>query len=85
VIDTTKKISIESSGTFNALILCFEVKLSEGVNLSTDPELATPSNHWANWVWLPGKCLQVRAGQKLEIRYRFDERRHSEFEVHLRE
>jgi Ribosomal protein L11 methyltransferase (PrmA) len=65
-------VTVRKSGTFSALVLYFDLRLSPSVSHSTDPRHAEPDNHWLNPVYLFVEPMELRRGDSVRIAYRYD-------------
>lgn len=63
------KMAIVRDGVLNGILIYFELDLGTEELFSIHPTLATPGNHWASKVWVPGEPVAVRRGDALELEY----------------
>jgi hypothetical protein len=64
-------VTMTASGTWNGLIVYFEVQLSPGVALSTYPPDVSDGNHWRCPVWIMADAPDVQAGEAYRLSHDF--------------
>lgn len=65
-------LTINTEGLLNAVLVFFTTDLARNVSLSVHPDMTTDTNSWASYVWIPGTPISVRAGETLNLHYRWD-------------
>ena len=70
-IGNTATITIDASGELSGLIVYFEIKLTPTRSLTTHPALVDKDNHWWNPVQVFVDPLSLRAGDQLEVTYKY--------------
>jgi hypothetical protein len=71
VIQQSAEVLIDENGEFNGFVVYFDLDVGAGERISTSPELATESNHWAVPIWLLRERRQVRPGDRFKVSYRY--------------
>jgi protein arginine N-methyltransferase 1 len=72
VLDENFKLDINKDGLLNGVLVYFIAQLSELTQLSIAPHHVDESNHWAGYIWVPSTARQVKKGEKIEMKYKFD-------------
>jgi 16S rRNA G966 N2-methylase RsmD len=68
-ISATTTVEATAAGLFNGVVVYFEAELGHGVELSTHPAAASPSNHWCSPVWCVVDGRPVNPGDPITINY----------------
>lgn len=71
-VNTTSEVRMRRDGLLSGLAIHFELRLSPGVTLSTDPRSVEPDNHWLNPVYIFVEPLEVRRGDPVCITYSYN-------------
>ncbi len=69
IIEFEESVEIQTNGVINGLVVSFELEISDGVRLTTQPGLAPADNHWRNPVHLLSQPINVKQGDRLCLRY----------------
>ena len=70
-VETKVSSKVENSGTINGFAFFFELELSSGNWLSTNPESVSDDSSWRSLVQILPAPLEVIAGDELEIKYQY--------------
>ena len=70
-IGSTATITIDASGELSGLLVYFELKITPTRSLTTHPALVDTESHWWNPVQVLVDPLSLRAGDQLEITYKY--------------
>lgn len=60
-------------GRISGVLVFFDARLADSVQLSLHPDDATPTNSWGNLLYLLASPVDVAAGDEVEVHYRFDD------------
>jgi protein arginine N-methyltransferase 1 len=63
--------AVEARAAVNGLVSWFDLGLSPGVEISTDPRRAPEDNHWLVPVWMLPEPVPVEPGETLTLRYSY--------------
>ena len=69
-LDARVAFEIERAGSLDALIIYFDLTLSNATSLDTYPE-RDDERHWEQPVWVMGRALRVKPGDVAIISYRY--------------
>jgi hypothetical protein len=70
-VNESVDLTIEKSGRLGGLLFYFDLDVGPGHRLSTAPAEADESCSWLVKTWLYGRGVEVKAGQKLKVSYRY--------------
>jgi hypothetical protein len=70
-VNCETRVVAELGETVNGIITWFDLGLSPGVDLSTDPSRVDAESSWRLPVWILSNPLPVKAGEWLTIRYTY--------------
>lgn len=73
-IDHEATFLVTATGSATGVLLLFEAELATGVRLSVHPDAATPDNSWGSLLIVLAEPRDLRVGDRVHLRYRFDER-----------
>jgi protein arginine N-methyltransferase 1 len=70
-VNETTSFTITKDGTMSGFIVYFNLDVSPGQQLSTAPEKAGEKCSWAVRGWLSGAPVQVKKGDRFNVRYSY--------------
>ena len=70
-IDVSVPANASASGQINGVLEYFELELGPSVRLSTHPMQADHDSCWHNLVWVLPKPLELSAGQRFSVSYKY--------------
>lgn len=70
-VEQEMRVVATRRATIHGLVSYFDLRLSSGVELSTDPSHVDEGSSWRLPVWLLPDPLEVEAGDALTLRYRY--------------
>ena len=70
-LESEARAAVEARATVNAMVAWFDLGLSPGVEISTDPARAPADNHWLLPVWMLSEPFPVEPGETLTLRYSY--------------
>ncbi len=79
-VESSAEVRVTRSGELDGIVVFFETRLSESVELSIHPSRATPENSWGSKIWLPGQPVALEAGDTFGLTYAYGDRG-SSFEI----
>jgi len=71
VVNESVDLAIETSGRLGGLLVYFELDVGPGQRLSTSPAEADETCNWLVKTWVYGNGVNVKAGDKLKVSYRY--------------
>lgn len=71
MIDHTAAATANIAGKLNGLLIFFELELGPSTILSTHPARADEANHWLSLVWISTNPLNLQAGDRFNVTYRY--------------
>jgi protein arginine N-methyltransferase 1 len=71
-IENTATITIDTPGELNGLIAYFKLSITPNRSLTTHPASVDKDNHWWNPVQVFVDPLSLRAGDQLEVTYKYN-------------
>lgn len=70
-VETEVSATVENSGTINGFAFFFELELSSGNWLSTNPKQVSDDSSWRSLVQVLSSPLEVVPGDRLEVKYQY--------------
>jgi hypothetical protein len=71
VVNESVDLTIETSGRLGGLLVYFDLDVGPGQRLSTSPAEADETCSWLVKTWLYGRGMEVKAGDKLKVSYKY--------------
>jgi len=71
VVNESVDLAINTPGRLGGLLVYFELDVGPGQRLSTSPAEADATCNWLVKTWIYGKGVDVKAGDKLKVSYRY--------------
>lgn len=71
VVNEAAEFTVTAGGSLSGLIVYFELDVGPGQRLTTSPSVADATSSWWVKVWLTEAPVDVKAGDKLKVSYRY--------------
>lgn len=71
MVDRILEIEVAQSGSFNAVLVFYEVELGPTARFRSHPENGTSDSHWYLPVWLLQEPRSVKAGDMVRVHYEY--------------
>jgi protein arginine N-methyltransferase 1 len=70
-VNADAETAVRRSGRLNGVLISFEIALSEGVELSSRPDIADPGTSWRNVAWFFNDPIDVADGERVSVAFRY--------------